>query len=235
MVVLPSANLNTRTYASNPPPMPVMASIFRASDTLEFSAYRTWSLGALEKLWSSVLPAPSSNSTFRKPIPWAVEAVNLGIHQDLPQLLKRAYYELARTSAFHQLEETGTLTEEETVGKNFKAKLSKDDVLKLVALREKLQFSWMREISRPREVDCKKKNGPPCSDNYKGWFTVISKDPSIQEDGCLDPITGLEDMIISDNWVKDGRFCEDCVRRWKEHWSLERERLWYNLDVWLGF
>lgn len=115
-----------------------------------------------------------------------------------------------------------------------------ENYIKLVSLRTNLTSSWSQVISRPRDVGCKRASAAgvdpfiaPCSENYKGWFDIITQDPSIQEDGFLDPITALEDMILSDKWVTEGGFCEGCVKIWKESWTADRQKLWRNLDVWL--
>jgi len=168
----------------------------------------------------------------------------LGFRQDVPQVLKAAFYELVRARDFQQLEDDGpdleSTTEEDEPDprpEEPKTKLATKNIYKLVALRESLRSSWLTVITRPPDVICPKlEKDPaaiPCSRNQEAWLRAITGDTSIQEDGFLDPITALEDMIISVRWVEDRGFCESCVKTWKDIWTKERQKLWDNLDVWL--
>jgi hypothetical protein len=47
-----------------------------------------------------------------------------------------------------------------------------------------------------------------------------------------DPLMGLQDLIDIP-WEEEG-FCEGCVDARTNAWNESRERLWSNVDVWLG-
>lgn len=148
-------------------------------------------------------------------------------------------YELVRSPNFQQ-PGNQTINTDGVDDAPRRAKLTTKFYLKLVDLRYHLVSSWSRIILAPMDVGCKRATAadvvPPiqsCSQNHHGWIEILTQDPSIRDDGFLDPITALEKMILSKSWTKDDEFCEDCVKIWKESWIAERQKLWNNLDVWL--
>ena len=54
------------------------------------------------------------------------------------------------------------------------------------------------------------------------------------DDMRMDPISALEVMIAEIDWEKEGGFCSDCVKAWKTIWTKDGEKIWKNLEDWLG-
>ena len=54
------------------------------------------------------------------------------------------------------------------------------------------------------------------------------------DDRRMDPISALEVMVVEIDWAKEGGFCVDCIKSWKEIWTKDRERIWDSLGFWLG-
>lgn len=235
-----------REYALNPPHYLRIASIFRTASLLEFDTLRRWSLGCLERQWPADLPPPSKSSKFGSKIPWAEETLTIAERLDVPQLIKRTYWELCTRSEYGRIDAEVYDDEVEEIMLT-RPRLSRSVLMDLTRLRERLLPEWTR-ITRtpPSGVPCARaaKTPPafttqptPCSLDYANWHKVISEaevnDMTI-DDWRMDPISALEVMIVKIDWEKEGGFCLDCVEKWKTIWTKDREKIWRNLGDWLG-
>lgn len=88
-----------RCYYHDTPHFPVIASIFRAADRLKFKKY----LDFAERVITEQFSDDVGDVTVAE-VPFAAEAVVLGRNCNIPKVLKRAFYELARME--HSLEES---------------------------------------------------------------------------------------------------------------------------------
>jgi len=239
-----------REYALNPPHYLRIASIFRAASLLEFDTLRRWSLGCLEKQWPADLPPPSKPSKFGSKIPWAEETLTIADRLDVPQLIKRAYWELCTRSEFGKIDTEVFDNEVEEIMPT-RSRLSRSVLTDLTRIRERLLPEWTR-ITRypPIGIPCARATNPPstspfvsatqptpCSLDYANWYKVIQEvevDDMTIDDRRTDPISALEVMIVEVDWEKEGGFCKDCVKTWKTIWTKDREKIWKNLGDWLG-
>ena len=239
-----------REYALNPPHYLRIASIFRAASLLEFNTLRRWSLGCLEKQWPTDLPPPSRPSKFGEKIPWAEETLTIANQLDVPQLIKRAYWELCTRPEFGKIDAEVYDDEVEEIMPT-RSRLSRSVLMDLTRIRERLLPEWTR-ITRcpPIGVPCTRvtkaastspfsspSKPSPCSLDYTNWYKVILEvevnDMTI-DDRRTDPISALEVMIVEVDWEKEGGFCTNCVEAWKTIWTKDREKMWKNLGDWLG-
>ena len=238
----------TREYALNPPHYLRIVSIFRVASLLEFDTLRRWSLGCLEKQWPADLPPPSKPSKFGSNIPWAEETLTIANRLEIPQLIKRAYWELCTRPEFGKIDAEADDEEIEEIMPT-RSRLSRSVLVELTRVRERLLPEWTRITrSPPAGVPCARASRTtptpstviqptPCSLNYASWHKVILEvevnDMTI-DDRRMDPISALEVMIVEIDWEKEGGFCSDCVKMWKTIWTKDREKLWRNLGDWLG-
>ena len=167
---------------------------------------------------------------------------------DVPQLVKRTYWELCTRSEFGRIDAEGydNDVEEITVAR---PRLPRSVLMDLTRVRERLLPEWTR-ITRtpPVDVPCTRVTKTPstsastiqptpCSLDYTNWYKVISgvevNDMTI-DDRRADPISALEVMIVEIDWEQEGGFCADCVKTWKMIWTKDREKIWRNLGDWLG-
>jgi len=71
-----------------------------------------------------------------------------------------------------------------------------------------------------------------CTDVFADkWMTLVIQ-PSLDCDGVYKPLETLQKMAEID-WAKEG-LCIACVEEKKAEWKLEQERVWKNMDKWLG-
>ncbi|KAF8649922.1 hypothetical protein AX16_005479 [Volvariella volvacea WC 439] len=98
--VLLTAMDDAITYYYNDPPFQSVASILRASHALSFDAFFTWASNWLEDRWS---PALVDFSPAKEP--YATESIVLARQCNLPNILKRALYELVRQEGFGQVDD----------------------------------------------------------------------------------------------------------------------------------
>lgn len=167
---------------------------------------------------------------------------------DVPQLMKRAYWELCTRSEFGKID---VEVYDDEVGEIMvtRPRLLRSVLMDLTRLRERLFPEWTR-ITRtpPIDVPCARAMKTPststsaaqpipCSLNYGKWHKIISEvevnDMTI-DDRRTDPISALEVMVVGIDWMKEGGFCADCVGTWKKIWTNDREKIWKNLGDWLG-
>lgn len=220
-------------------------SIFRAASLLEFNTLRRWSLGCLEKQWPAELPPPSKPSKFGDMIPWAEETLAVANQLDVPQLAKRAYWELCTRPEFGRIDAEVYDDEVEDIMPT-RSRLPRSVMMDLTRLRERLLPEWTRITrSPPVDVSCPRATTTPsplaiqpapCSLDYASWYKVILEvevnDMTI-DDRRMDLISTLEVMVVEIDWEKEGGFCADCVRAWKTIWTKDREKIWKNLGDWL--
>ena len=223
-------------------------SIFRAASLLEFNTLRRWSLGCLEKQWPAQLPPPSKPSKFGSGIPWAGETLAIADRFNVPQLIKRAYWELCTRSEFGRVDAEVFDDEAEKIMPT-RSRLPRSVLFDLTRIRERSLPEWTR-ITRtpPIDVPCTRATNASttssfttqptsCSLDYANWHKVVTKvevDDMTIDDRRMDPISALEVMIVEIDWEKEGGFCADCVKEWKMIWTKDREKIWKNLSDWLG-
>ena len=223
-------------------------SIFRTASLLEFEALRRWSLRYIEETWPVNLPPPSKPSNFKSRIPWALETLKIANQLRVPQLVKRAYWELCTRPEFGRIDTEVQDDEMEGIVPN-QPRLSRSVIMNLTRLREKLLPEWTRITrSPPIGVSCacaarlpstskSTTQQSPCSVDYARWHKVILEtevDGMTIDDRRMDPISALEVMVVEIDWTKEGGFCTSCINSWKEIWTKDRERIWDSLGVWLG-
>lgn len=81
-------------------------------------------------------------------VAYAAEAVVLGKACGLPELLKRAYYELLRTSGLGQEEEDSDDEDEEN-GRGARVQIARSDLVLLIKTREQLALQWLLAAGSP--------------------------------------------------------------------------------------
>ena len=171
------------------------------------------------------------------PIQHATETVILARRCDMPELLKRALYELLRTARRGQDEDADL--EDPDVARKL---IPRQDLVRLIVARDELVDRWCSAAVGPPKIPCSL-SGEEHSNEAKAkclqarnsrhtiWETLVM-DSGLFEDGRRDPLHGLQCLIDID-WTASG-FCQDCVQAWRASWIAQRQKLWQQLDVWLG-
>ncbi|KAI0338828.1 hypothetical protein BDW22DRAFT_1362552 [Trametopsis cervina] len=223
---------NAISYVFRPPEFSQLASILRAARTLRFTALDDFASRILREMWSNDLAKLSSAR-----IPHASKTIILARSCDMPELLKRAFYELVRTSRLGE-DEDADLQDPDVLG----SQISRADLARLIRAREELTARWLWAADSPPDILCPLSAVDPPSDesakciqaraqNLPHWQDTVKKTLLFEE--CLyDPLHGLERLVQID-WAALG-YCQGCVKAWRESWVSQRKKLWQQLDVWLG-
>ncbi|KAJ7792348.1 hypothetical protein B0H14DRAFT_2931511 [Mycena olivaceomarginata] len=210
---------NAITYVHQDPFFQRTASILRAATLLSFPDFRDWAVRLLEDMWS---PALANLST--EEIQHATESVLLARECELPAVLKRALYEFVRLAGYGQSGREG---------------VSPQDFRALVKAREHLTAAWMQTMN-PYSLDlmvCARSAPRPRATTTdpllsgKAHHKLVHAS-SIAEDYLYDPLCGLHALIEAD-WAAEG-YCDAWVKLRREVWANRREKIWDNLDIWLG-
>ncbi|TFK65526.1 hypothetical protein BDN72DRAFT_193431 [Pluteus cervinus] len=190
-------------YSFSKPTFPVLASIIRAASALNFPKYLSFATTVLE----CSLPDKLDKVT-KKPVPYAADAIVFARTQGLQQLLKRAFYDLARTESFEN-----SATEKHPVHK-----LDPADLVRLLCLQKRLTVAWLQAVAPP-PINCIKSG---CSVKA---FMVPS---AVVQEYYLDPICGIGELRKW-NWAEKGHcvHCQDARPRWLREQQMT---CWKNID-----
>lgn len=116
-----------------------MAAILRASHNLDFPLFRDYAAKTLETIFSDNLDHLSTEQ-----IPYAAQAVVLGRRWNLPRILKRAFYELARTPILGYEDPNYCASEDDRDGEMHLGiySLTSEDLVRLLNVQKKLGLTW---------------------------------------------------------------------------------------------
>ncbi|PCH36969.1 hypothetical protein WOLCODRAFT_157662 [Wolfiporia cocos MD-104 SS10] len=237
---------NGLVYARASPPFDVLASLLRGAYALSFSAITDFASAELREMWPNDLAYLTSET-----LEHAIETLALARECDLPEVRKRAYYELLKNPTFGLLpneDDTFASDDEEDSASKLAPTLRQTDLLRLIHARGQLQQAWLRICRAPPApsiVPCPLSNRSTpegqgsararCREAHKEsttqWYTGVIQGP-IFDLGMSDPLRAMQDLIEMD-WDGMG-YCVGCVGARRDFWQEEREKLWEGLDRWLG-
>ncbi|KAA1467440.1 hypothetical protein DENSPDRAFT_244712 [Dentipellis sp. KUC8613] len=247
------------SYIINPPPFDTLASILRASTALDFGALRSWAARTLEQMWPRELEALTSDA-----IPRAAITIQLARKCGVPKALKRAYYELLRTSAFGQAEfdddnededdddddEIQIVNEDGSVPKSSKdssrtpaSQLPHAELMRLIETRQHMLADWIAIAAAPESFNCPTTSTQAPADEAKRCIaadTVAndSKWSTLVLRGQIFENFLYDPILGMDALIeidwKKEGYCEACVDARTGAWERRQKKLWENLDVWLG-
>ncbi|KAK0187603.1 hypothetical protein F5146DRAFT_1059715 [Armillaria mellea] len=209
------------TYFYNPPDFLTVASIFRASSALSLDRFRDWATRYLEEMWPSSLSRVTLN-----PISHASETVVLAREWGLTSIRKRALYELVRLAGFGQ---------DESDDSSSSAGISPSDYRLLVRTREMLTSAWTTRIATAT-FGVERRCVGGCTAADVGLVASTHQEVVVAsglfETFLRDPVCGTRALMEVD-WARAG-YCRGCVDQRVGVWGKARERMWEDLDIWLG-
>jgi hypothetical protein len=230
-----------RTFYYNPPPFDNTASILRAATTLQFDNFRNWAVQYLEDMWSNDLADLSPRRLEN-----AVEVVILGRKYDVPGALKRAFYELLRTSGLGY-NGGGSINK---TGDDHHLLMHPDDTRRLICAREKLSEAWLDTLGSACDnfpcPNAPKDGGasgqatpgvvnaiicPSHAQKETGWHKLVYVSGLVHE-YMYDVLCGLK-VLVDRDWKTEDGYCDDCSKMRRDAWEKQRVKLWKNLDLWL--
>lgn len=221
-----------RQIVLEPQPVPVLASIFRAANTLKFNKFRLWSLRELEGRLSNDV-----TSITQEPLEGSVEALNLALDLDITSIIKRARYELARISSPEWFS-LADLTVGDNKRDDTQSQVPLRDILVLSIAREALVAKWMSvattapvdfaslEVQKGQKVCC-----PRTAERVVGWNKLVH-DSGVYQEWMYDPIYGLQ--VLSELPWGELKYCKECIRKRKDIWQYQKKEMWEDFEAILG-
>jgi hypothetical protein len=219
---------------------PTLVSLIRATTILGFEADRLWAVKLLTDDWSSNLGGLHAGSELRSN---AAQVAALSRAYGINDILKPAFYEMARTSGFG-LGDVDEFSQSEQI--------SRSDERRLIRMREQLSGIWVQAATReqpslacPNRVDINipdekpvissPASGPkrclPMAARCEAWVRLVH-DSGIYDRYRHDPLCGLSALILI-SWQDEG-WCKDCHHKRRRVWSTMREKTWEQIDEWMG-
>ncbi|CAA7263448.1 unnamed protein product [Cyclocybe aegerita] len=201
-------------FAHNSPSYDVLARILTASSFFGVQCCLEYARTSISSLF-----ADNWESITKEIQTLASHAILIGRSFNLPQILRRAFYDLARSQyTFPQASAESLLKGDPNV-----RSLAAKDVMLHLALQSHLKASW-EDIGRM--VECK------CSDSSCGLYHHA---PGIvvhtRTKYPMNPILGIKTLLKQD-WTLLG-YCERAQKTVKTKLEQERERIWEQLKVWI--
>lgn len=220
-----------RSYVFKPPEFSQLASILRAAQKLQFSSLEDFASRTLLKMW----PGDLGKLTVAR-IKHASETIVLARDCNIPELLKRAFYELLRKARLGE-DEDADADDPDTA----RTQIARQDLARLIKTREELVSRWIFTAGSPPDIVCPLASVDPPSDesarclqaranNLVNWHEAVKK--TLFEECLYDPLIGLQ-RLAEIQW-EDLGYCRGCVKAWRDSWLAQKEKLWQQLDIWLG-
>ncbi|KAH7921241.1 hypothetical protein BV22DRAFT_1198321 [Leucogyrophana mollusca] len=201
-------------FILTPPPFHTVAAIIRAASALGFKGYYDLAIQRLNKLWDSRL-----EDVLQESLSEAAAAVALARECDIPQVPRRALYELLRM-------DEGKLYANDHRGLD---ELESADQQRVIKAREALAVAWVKNATQfPPPSRCLVDKSGCAVYRSSSWRKLVV-DSGILLKYMHDPIAGLL-VLIEQDWAAAG-WCVDCVEKMKREWGAERERIWKDLDL----
>ncbi|RDX52151.1 hypothetical protein OH76DRAFT_1554335 [Lentinus brumalis] len=227
-------------FVSKPPSQDTAIAILRASQQLGCQTTRSFAVERLRAIWPNDKPRlPGGSRAFED----AIKIMQVSRDCQVPQLRKRAFYELVRSAPFWT-----TLRENrQAVG------LPDSDIVALLSARAELQNLFMVLILEPpqgREAECPglqaaKQGGDPktaklCAPRIqKGWGRKANWVMNMYENGDLmvgktDPLGHLQNLLTERlKVVANAGWCSSCLQERVKAWQDAQGKWWGMLDDWL--
>ncbi|KAJ6576994.1 hypothetical protein DFH09DRAFT_914193 [Mycena vulgaris] len=194
------------------------AAIIRAAERFDFPKFFKFAERCLQDKFPSDLARFHS-----KPIPHASDAVVLG-RWNVPGILKRAFYELARA----QPEDLPARDPDDTRDVDSPLQeLDIEDIILLTNAQKRMTAAWLTVL--PTAIVCPNRAPCPAGRGTVGW-SAFGEDQLLQK-YQYDPIGGLN-ALIAVKWRTAHSFCSSCANAQKELLVAKKEKIWKDMDEW---
>ncbi|TFK65531.1 hypothetical protein BDN72DRAFT_880869 [Pluteus cervinus] len=208
---------NAINFCYAKPSFAFMVSLARAASFFRFGKILEFAVTYLEQVFPEELGEVTEDHI---PVTQATEAILLGRNCDLPQLLKRAFYELARAPEI----ETCPVPEVDHVNM-----LDREDLTLLINLQKRLMTAWLKILTFYKPSDsCPQSTA--CTDTTD-HCTPFLDSPTVQN-YRFDPILGLDQLKDSIDWK--ACLCSACVKGRLDWLDQQKVTLWEDIGSWLN-
>jgi len=201
-------------YLLECPTFEVVASILRVSTVLDFPKLREYAVHCLKDAWPDQLEEFSVSSKW---LEYSAAAVQLAKDCDVPDIRKRALYELVRRPGFP---ENATNT------------LSKSDISLLCRAKENVGDEWWNVMLKEKRVACVQKRPQGGTSlaclGFPPMRSTLPRNAEFLIQRAKDPISGFQEAIEAP-WRP---VCQSCVEAKRADWRKQRLKFWSKLDEW---
>ncbi|KAL1685700.1 hypothetical protein GGG16DRAFT_29361, partial [Schizophyllum commune] len=218
---------DTLEYCSKKQPFPVHATVFRAASSLRFDKFAEHAKKAMTGPPHGFPEDLASLTEVGRY--YIVDAILLGRSWNVPEILKRAFYELARLPDSEDRRIPNPALDPPESGIDA---LDPIDLALLLNAQKKLAQAWTKVLllhDLPRYKKCGDAN---CEASTTKYLYCAVHESGIGEEYALDPLCGLQ-ALINAKWVNSYRHCQTCAKRRKSELAEKRKELWASLDGWL--
>ncbi|TFK65523.1 hypothetical protein BDN72DRAFT_845402 [Pluteus cervinus] len=222
--VLLTAMDNALDFFLEKPTFSCIAALIRVSSTLQFPRFFSYAESILDSQFSRMLSPPFS-------VKEAVEAIDLGRRYSHPQLVKRAFYELARVPGQFRLLVTPNEDQLPKGSSPLLERLDVGDFAILLDLQRELSRTWLELTDLP-PIGCTQPGGVCASSSpSKTWEIVHGT--GIMKEHQLDPMSGICKLAEID-WKGNG-YCDGCRNERIRFLTEQRTKLWVEkMETWLN-
>ncbi|TCD63730.1 hypothetical protein EIP91_005015 [Steccherinum ochraceum] len=195
-------------YSYSRLPFPVLWSIFPPAWSLRFPSVQAFARQSLKEMWPSSLDLIGS-----EPIMNAAGTVYLARTYGINGVLKRALYELLRSTSFTQPDSNILLPAAE--------------IFLLARAREHVQRQWIPVLHKFHRFKCSHPRSGllPSASSEDDLLTLEMEDT---QRCLLDPLFVAHDMILKKSHVS--QVCSDCAAKKEDILRKARATLWDDLD-----
>ncbi len=200
-------------------------SLLRVATKLRCGAVQKVAKHRLRTLWPLTAPG---NVRKKKNLHEATTIIAIACELDLPEVLKRAFYEVIRNPSFWDL----------LVTKRANVKLSDADMLNLYHVRHVLQQEWRALVLTPpspgstclapqEKLRCSNASRARRAGHWRSHFVETGD----LEKGAADPVCYVDAILEGPFFKKpDGTWCSECLAERKAAWEGSKVRWWGLLD-----
>lgn len=215
-------------HVTVPPKQSICISLVRVADKLGCQTVSDVARNRLRKLWSLVVP-PRAIDWKKRALGDTTAIIALAREYNLPEVLRRAFYELVRSSAFWE----AIATDRDSV------ELADADLIALYHVRHTLQQEWRTLLLTQPSLDASCLDAPRGKDKcmytnipsrVSAWQRLVVGTGHL-ETGAVDPIYSA-DVILAAAAFKNlgGTWCSLCITERKSAWAAAKARWWDMLD-----
>ncbi|KAL1660496.1 hypothetical protein GGF50DRAFT_130240 [Schizophyllum commune] len=218
---------DTLEYCSKKQPFPVHAAVFRAASSLRFDKFAEHAKKAMTGPPHGFPEDLASLTEVGRY--YTVDAILLGRSWNVPEILKRAFYELARLPDSEDRRIPNPALDPPESGIDA---LDPIDLALLLNAQKKLAQAWTKVLllhDLPRYKKCGDAN---CEASTTKYLYRAVHESGIGEEYALDPLCGLQ-ALFNAKWVNSYHHCQTCAKRRKSELAEKRKELWASLDGWL--
>lgn len=208
--------LHSEFYYSSPSFLTV-AAVFRAATTFGFPKFADFARQFLAEEFPQNLHTVSTT-----PVHHSVAAAVLGRKYHFPQILKRAFYEIARSPP----------PDDDTPATISLNDLDPEDLILLANAQKHLSAAWLAVLSLSTLV-CTSRPKCPSGTNNPVWAAVSADDGLLLHKYQNDPICGLSELIAVE-WDSVHKFCDKCTAAKRKALLSHKWQIWMDMDEWFN-